>query len=145
MSMAAIRMGGGPIWTGEGFYYNGPAPLYIMPGSPRRYDLLRTRLDRFTRMLHGVERGDVRAIHRTRVATRRLREVLPILQLDATLARKLGRRLKRVTERLGAVRELDVLMLHIDEIARRPQIRPQGRAVDDRGAWAERGRRRGSG
>lgn len=67
-------------------------------------------------MLHGVEGGDVRAIHRTRVATRRLREVLPILQLDAAQGRKLGRRLKRITERLGTVRELDVLMLLLDEL-----------------------------
>ena len=37
---------------------------------------------RFTRMLQGVEDGDVHALHRTRVASRRLREVLPVLQLD---------------------------------------------------------------
>jgi CHAD domain-containing protein len=70
----------------------------------------------FTRMLHGLEQGDVRALHRTRVASRRLRELIPILQLDRALTRKLVRRLRKVTDRLGAVRELDVLLLLLDEL-----------------------------
>jgi CHAD domain-containing protein len=68
-------------------------------------------------MLHGLEDGNVHAVHRTRVASRRLREVLPILQLDPEVSEKLGRRLRRVTQRLGAVRELDVLLGLIDELA----------------------------
>src|SRR5262249_36579147 len=91
------------------------APFYIMPTS-QRYDLLNARLDRFTRMLHGLTEGDVRALHRTRVASRRLREILPVLELDPDLARRLGRRLRKVTERLGVVRELDVLTLLIEEL-----------------------------
>jgi CHAD domain-containing protein len=87
-----------------------------MPASRHRYDLLRTRLDVFRRMLQGIEKGDVRALHRTRVASRRLRELLPILQLDHDVARKLGRRLRRVTDGLGAVRELDVLSMLLDEL-----------------------------
>jgi CHAD domain-containing protein len=67
-------------------------------------------------MLHGVEAGDPRAIHRTRVATRRLRELLPVLQLDGRTARKLGRRLRRITRRLGAIRELDVLLDVMEEL-----------------------------
>lgn len=67
-------------------------------------------------MLHGVEGGDVRAIHRTRVATRRLRELLPVLQLDGKSAHKLGKRLRRVTRRLGDVRELDVLLGMVDDM-----------------------------
>jgi len=58
----------------------------------------------------------VRAVHRARVATRRLRELLPVLQLDHDVASKLGRRLRKVTVRLGSIRELDVLMLGIDEL-----------------------------
>lgn len=87
-----------------------------MPASLDRYELLRSRLDRFTRMLHGVEDRDIRAVHRSRVASRRLRELLPVLQLDAGTARKLGRRLRRVTRRLGALREFDVLLALIDEL-----------------------------
>jgi CHAD domain-containing protein len=67
-------------------------------------------------MLQGVEDGDVNALHRTRVASRRLREVLPILQLDSGLARKLNRRLRKITDRLGKVREYDVLLGVLDEL-----------------------------
>jgi CHAD domain-containing protein len=67
-------------------------------------------------MLHGVDAGAVRAVHRTRVASRRLRELMPVLQLDRDSSDKIGRRLRRVTRRLGAVRELDVLLQLIDEL-----------------------------
>ena len=87
-----------------------------MPVSTQRYDLLHKRSEQFTRMLHGLDRGNVRALHRTRVSSRRLREVLPILQLDGDVTRKLSRRLRKVTRRLGRVRNLDVLLLLIDEL-----------------------------
>jgi CHAD domain-containing protein len=87
-----------------------------MPVSSTRSELLKRRVDQFTRVLNAVEQGDVRGLHRARVASRRLRELLPMLQLDAEKARKLGRRLKKVTTRLGIVRELDVLLLLIDEV-----------------------------
>src|SRR6516165_1853700 len=92
------------------------AVLYIMTGRPPRCELLRRPLRLFTRTLHGVEHGNVRALHRTRVASRRLRELLPILQLDSNLARKLSQRLREVTRRLGAVRELDVLVMVLDDL-----------------------------
>ena len=87
-----------------------------MPAPKQRYNLLRKRLEQFTRRLHGLDKGDMRALHRTRVASRRLREVLPILQLDAEVTRKLSRRLRNVTRRLGTIRNLDVLRLLIDEL-----------------------------
>jgi CHAD domain-containing protein len=67
-------------------------------------------------MLHGLGDGDVRALHRTRVASRRLREILPVLQLKPAVADRLGRRLKNVTARLGPVRELDVLLQLVEEM-----------------------------
>src|SRR5262249_32629142 len=94
----------------------GPAAPYIMPASPLRYELLRKRLAVFTPLLHGLEHGTARALHRTRVASRRLRELVPVLQLDRALTRKLVKRLRRVTDRLGALRELDVLLLLLDEL-----------------------------
>jgi CHAD domain-containing protein len=84
--------------------------LTIMPRLRARHELLRKRVDRFTRLLRGVQSGDVHAIHQLRVASRRLRELLPVLQLDPDESRKLGRRLRRVTRELGPVRELDVLL-----------------------------------
>ena len=100
-----------------------------MPVSSTRSELLKKRLDQFTRVLNAVEQGDVRALHRARVASRRLRELLPMLQLDADKARKLGRRLKKVTTRLGTVRELDVLLLLVDElhVSRRSRSSALGR------------------
>jgi CHAD domain-containing protein len=68
-------------------------------------------------MLPGVAAGEVRAVHRTRVASRRLREILPVLQLDSDTTQKLGRRLRKVTRRLGPVRELDVLLALAEELA----------------------------
>ena len=68
-------------------------------------------------MLQGLDEGDVRALHQTRVASRRLREILPVLQVEPDVASRLGRRLRKVTQRLGGVRELDVLSLLIEELA----------------------------
>jgi CHAD domain-containing protein len=95
-----------------------------MPLSSTRSELLKKRLDQFTRVLKLVEQGDVGGLHRARVASRRLRELLPMLQLDADKSRKLGRRLKKVTSHLGTVRELDVLLILIDE----QQVTGRGRS-----------------
>ncbi len=87
-----------------------------MPVSTTRSELLKKRLDGFTRALPGVEKEDVRALHQARVASRRLRELLPMLHLEPDSTRKISRRLRKVTTRLGTVRELDVLLLLIDEL-----------------------------
>src|SRR5262249_53955797 len=59
-----------------------------------------------------------------------LRELLPVLHLDAEVSSKLGRRLRKVTRRLGSVRELDVLLLVIDELTtNQPQHRDALRRV----------------
>jgi CHAD domain-containing protein len=81
-----------------------------------RSRLLRKRLNRLTLALRVVDNGDSRSLHRARIASRRLRELLPLLELHPDRAKKLGRRLRKVTRRLGTVRELDVLMLLIDEL-----------------------------
>jgi len=87
-----------------------------MPVLTTRSELLKKRVEQFTRVLQSVEKGDVRALHQARVASRRLRELVPLLQLEQGSSRKLGRRLRKVTNRLGTVRELDVLLILIDEL-----------------------------
>jgi CHAD domain-containing protein len=87
-----------------------------MSTTARRSKLLKSQVDTLVRALRGVEKGEVRARHRARVSSRRLRELVPVLQLDADTARKLSRRLRRMTTQLGTVRELDVLLLLIDEL-----------------------------
>src|SRR5690349_1231346 len=89
--------------------------------------LLHKRVEQFTRMSHGIDRGDVPALHRTRVATRRLREILPVLPLDPEVSRKLGLRLRKITVRLGVVRELDVLAMLVEELQKSGQH--DGRAL----------------
>jgi CHAD domain-containing protein len=82
------------------------------------------RLDAFVRELPGVGQGNVEALHSTRVASRRLRELLPLMDMDGDASGKLDRRLRRVIKQLGAVRELDVLMLLIEEFQRNRQYPP---------------------
>lgn len=95
-------------------------------------------------MLQGVESGDMRALHQTRVASRRLREVLPALELDPDVTRKLSRRLRKVTQRLGSVRELDVLLMLVEELHqtgnhdRRALTKLAGTISDDRTRARER-------
>src|SRR5262245_54882023 len=81
-------------------------------------ELLKPRLERFTRALRGLDKGDVKALHRARVASRRLRELVPVLALPPDAARKLRRRLRKVTVRLGNVRELDVMLQLTDDLRR---------------------------
>jgi len=87
-----------------------------MPAAATRSELLRKRVDQFTRVLDTVEKGDVRSLHLARVASRRMRELVPMLQLERSVSRKLRRRLRKITSRLGTVRELDVLLIQIDEL-----------------------------
>ena len=77
--------------------------------------MVRQRLTALTRMLPGAERGDVRAIHQARVATRRLREALPLIA-SGTRGRKLERTVRKITRALGPVRELDVALAHLEEV-----------------------------
>ncbi len=60
--------------------------------------------------------GDERAVHEARVASRRLREALPVLATpgDDPL-RRARKRVRRVTRALGPVRELDVALTHLSE------------------------------
>ena len=84
------------------------------------YDALQKRLDAFTERADRIHDGDIEALHQTRVASRRLRELLPLVGLNADAARKLSRRLKKVTRELGAVRELDVSALLTRDLCQDP-------------------------
>jgi CHAD domain-containing protein len=86
--------------------------------------LIRQRLGALKRALPSVREGDVTAIHEARVATRRLREALPLVATGSG-GRKLAREMRRMTRALGPVRELDVALLMLDEIATEKDI-PRG-------------------
>jgi CHAD domain-containing protein len=68
------------------------------------------------RTLDGARRGEAKAVHRARVATRRLREALPILPVAARPKGKLERNVRRLTRALGPVRELDVALEMLDAL-----------------------------
>src|SRR6187431_407695 len=61
--------------------------------------IIRQRLSALSRTLPGARKGDVQAVHQARVATRRIREALPLL-----------------TRALGPVRELDVALMNLDQL-----------------------------
>jgi CHAD domain-containing protein len=77
--------------------------------------MIRQRLAALSRALPRAEQGDVQAIHQTRVATRRLREALPLVA-SGMRGHKLERGVRRITRALGPVRELDVALLNLEEI-----------------------------
>jgi len=74
---------------------------------------LRVLAQRWNRALN----GDADAVHAVRVATRRLREALRLLGSHPREGRKLRRALKRITRRLGPVREVDVSLAVVAQIA----------------------------
>ncbi|MGE3178820.1 MAG: CHAD domain-containing protein [Vicinamibacterales bacterium] len=99
-----------------------------MPISRSRDEIFGARVEAFTRALGEVEQGEARAIHRTRVASRRLREMVPVLQLDRDDCRRLMRILREVTRALGVLREADVLLALVEDL--RHERRKSGRALD---------------
>ena len=82
----------------------------------------------FARRVRALERElpaalehDVEALHRSRVASRRLRAILPVLGLgpmadDDPVAGTARKRIRRVTRALGSVRELDVAIGILGEV-----------------------------
>src|SRR5688500_7447245 len=71
-----------------------------------------------------VEAHDVEAVHQARVATRRMSAGINLFRplLSEAIGRKVRRRLRRVRRRLGPLRDLDVLIGHLDELRQRPRL-----------------------
>jgi len=78
--------------------------------------LIRQRLHALARLLPGAQKGDAELVHRARIATRRLREALPLVVAGAR-RRKLDRKVRRLTRALGPVRELDVGLQTVDALS----------------------------
>jgi CHAD domain-containing protein len=81
--------------------------------------LLQRQSRALKRHLPGAIKGDDRAVHQARVASRRLRESVPVLSagLKGSKANKARRKIRRLTGALGMVRELDVTLTVMDELA----------------------------
>lgn len=78
--------------------------------------VLKRRVKALETHLPAALEGDPRSLHRARVASRRLREVLPLISTTGSKDRK---RVRRLTVSLGRVREMDVALelLGSDELA----------------------------
>ena len=86
--------------------------------------LLERRTRALRRQLSAAIAGKDVGVHQARVASRRLREALPVLTagLEHTKAGKAQRKIRKLTRALGTVRELDVTLHLIDELAERPAV-----------------------
>lgn len=94
------------------------------PSAPALVRLLERRTRALKRQLAAAVAGKDTGVHQARVASRRLREALPVLTegLQHTKAGKANRKIRRLTQALGTVRELDVTLHLVDELAERPAI-----------------------
>jgi CHAD domain-containing protein len=80
--------------------------------------LLKQRLTTLIDAMPAAQAGDTRSVHQARVASRRLREALPVLRrsVDSEVLGRVRRQVRRMTRALGPVRELDVALGHLDEL-----------------------------
>lgn len=86
--------------------------------------LLRQRLVSLLQAMPAAQAGDETSVHQARVASRRLRQALPLLggHADLDALDRAGRRVRRITRALGPVRELDVTLLLLAELAARGTV-----------------------
>jgi CHAD domain-containing protein len=88
--------------------------------------VLQARLLRLLQALPAAQNGDVTSVHQARVASRRLREALPVAggPDPGRDWRRARRQARRITRALGPVRELDVALETLDEFERRGGVAP---------------------
>jgi CHAD domain-containing protein len=86
--------------------------------------LFERRTRALRRHLSAAIAGKDTGVHQARVASRRLREAVPVLTegLHHSKAGKAQRKIRRLTQALGSVRELDVTLHLIDELGERPGV-----------------------
>ncbi|MCA1586390.1 MAG: CHAD domain-containing protein [Acidobacteria bacterium] len=101
-------------------------------------NLLHARLSTLLDTVPAAQAGDVASVHHARVASRRLREVLPVAGVHAQHAtRRALKHVRRVTRALGPVREIDVALEHLVEFANRGVCSPRAIAHVRRGLERE--------
>ena len=87
--------------------------------------MFRQRLLALSRTLPSARNGEPGGIHQARVATRRVREALPLVTRGAQ-GRKLKKRVSGLTRALGRVRELDVALMNLDELTADAALQSEG-------------------
>ena len=104
--------------------------------------LLLRRARELERQLPLAIQGNDTGVHQARVASRRLREAVPVLAGDTKARRKAEKKIRKLTQALGTVREMDVTVQILDEFAQTNAL-PRNALEDVRAhVIAERDRRR---
>jgi CHAD domain-containing protein len=90
-----------------------------MNESTSRDRLWRKRLNELSAVWPDLVNGRTTGLHKTRVASRRIREALPVVAVDAPpdKVRKLNKKMRTLTRSLGPIRELDVELALLEERA----------------------------
>jgi CHAD domain-containing protein len=105
--------------------------------------LLLRRARELERQLPLAIQGSDTGVHQARVASRRLREAVPILAGETKARKKAEKKIRKLTQALGTVREMDVTVQILDEFAQTNAL-PRNALEDVRShVVAERDRRRG--
>ena len=83
-----------------------------MPSSVTPTTLLLRQIEKFQELLPAVRDGGSTAIHDARVATRRMRELVPLVVggLMPSDTERLDRTLRKATRRLGRARDMEVML-----------------------------------
>lgn len=83
--------------------------------------ILRQRLGKLLEAVPAAQAGSAVSVHRARVASRRLREALPVVgaSADPAAVARARQSVRRITRALGPVRELDVSLKLLQQCARR--------------------------
>jgi triphosphatase len=108
--------------------------------------LVGERLRTATKRLKAAKRGDPEGVHELRVAIRKIRAAMAVLEetvLDDGTLRRQDKVLSRLFSALGDVRDHDVLAQRVTTIARRRRLEKKGlralaRTLDERGKEAKR-------
>jgi CHAD domain-containing protein len=105
--------------TGNGEHLSAPAPPPPAAEAP-----LLLHIDRLMEQLHAqvskaLDAGEVEGIHQARVATRRLKAALDLAEPVVGKKRRkpLARVLRKLRRRLGPLRDTDVMLEHLQELA----------------------------
>jgi CHAD domain-containing protein len=121
---------------------NGRHPTTFRAKLPVTTVLLLRRARELERQLPLAIEGNDIGVHQARVASRRLREAVPVLAGESKARRKAEKKIRKLTQALGTVREMDVTVQILDEFAQTNAL-PRNALEDVRGhVIAERDRRR---
>jgi len=101
-----------------------------MNTSTSRDRLWRKRLNELSAVWPDFVNGRTGGLHKTRVASRRIREALPIIGATAPPAKvkRLNKRMRALTRSLGPIRELDVELAILENTSRTEGV--PGRAIE---------------